>query len=182
MKKIILGLFFSLILTNCASSNKASQTVKFSYSENFDTTYIENLYQIDTIKVAGKWEEIIIKNSKPSHAITISNNEVLLDFIPYPIEKRNKNNQIISNPQLLKSFLENRTYTWNYLNLKHSILKSDKISYYVVEVDKKISLLGIKGNNSFYLTYIRTQNKDIAKEANYLIDFFQNKIISENQK
>ena len=122
------------------------------------------------------------KNPYPSHFTRIGNNNILIDFSPYPKEKTTNVIPAMSDSQILNLFIEQQKNSWNQMQRKHSVLKSDKYSYYLVEVDNEISLLGIKGKNSYYLTYIRTENKDIGKEANNLIDFFQNKIITEKQK
>jgi hypothetical protein len=164
-----------VLLLFCSGSYAQKNKIVFNYNETKNETYIQNLYQIDTLKLKGFWQKI--DSNKKSHSITIKDSIITLEFFPYPKKNRDFLKPGMSKPQLLNAFVNSQSLGWRYLGLKYEILKTNILDYKVFKFRKEIVLLGIKGENTFYLSMKYNRKVGFIKEFNELLSFFEKTII-----
>lgn len=167
----LLFLKFSVSLAQIQKESKMNQNVYLSFKELDSTTVIHNLYTIDSLSIKGQWNTLPDDGVK-RHTILLENKDTIIGFFPYPKAMANYITQKSSDKYFLDEFLNKRHSDWQLMNVRHKIITSKPGSYTIFRLKKSITLIGIKGKNTFYIEYLEPKKTDENSKAKYLINFF----------
>lgn len=167
----LLFLKFSVSLAQTQKESNINQNVYLSFKELDSTTVIHNFYTIDSISIKGKWDRLQDDGIK-RHSILLKNNDTIVGFFPYPKAMINYITQKSSDRYFLDELLKTRHIDWQYMGVRHRIISSKPGFYTIYRMKKSITLIGIKGKNTYIIDYLEPKKTAENSKTEYLINFF----------
>ncbi len=177
MKKLLL-LFLIIVTISCATSINDErrinyQKIPFLYSELKNTTIILDAFGNDSIKIKGKWQKAVFKNTLP-HTLEIISGDTLVHLGVNDKNNYLKMDKNLSESEYFEQFIKNRmAFSNEFLNLKHKNLSEGKNYKIFIDNRNRVSLIGIKKNKAVFIKYIYPK---ISQEqiTTFLINFYTN--------